>query len=108
MPDCRTMTEIREAIDRLDRALVRLLAERQGYVAQAGRIKGERAAVRDEARIAEVIAKVRQAARDHGLDESLAEAVWQVMVEEFIAFEFRVFDARTDMTPRADGAHRSR
>jgi isochorismate pyruvate lyase len=107
MPDCPTMTEIREAIDRLDRALVRLMAERQGHVAQAGRIKAERAAVRDEARIADVLAKVRQAARDHGLDEGLAEAVWRVMVEEFIAFEFRVFDARTDRTPpsQTESAH---
>lgn len=96
MPECRTMTEIRAEIDRLDRSLVRLLAERQSYVAQAGRIKAEREAVRDEARIADVIAKVRQAARAHGLDERLAEAVWRVMVEEFIALEFRVFDARTD------------
>ncbi|WP_293206888.1 chorismate mutase, partial [Parvibaculum sp.] len=45
------MPEVRREIDRIDRQLVKLLAERQGYIEQAGAIKGERTAVRDNARI---------------------------------------------------------
>ncbi|MEZ5916924.1 MAG: hypothetical protein R3C40_05060 [Parvularculaceae bacterium] len=35
--DCRRMEEVRHEIDRLDRMLVRLLAERQGYIEAAAR-----------------------------------------------------------------------
>ena len=58
MVKCNTMQEVREEIDRIDRDLVKLLAERQGYIEQAGVIKGERSAVRDEARIEDVVQKV--------------------------------------------------
>ncbi|MBO6634374.1 MAG: chorismate mutase, partial [Parvibaculum sp.] len=51
MVKCNTMPEVRREIDRIDRQLVKLLAERQGYIEQAGAIKGERTAVRDNARI---------------------------------------------------------
>ena len=51
MVKCNTMAEVRREIDRLDRELVKLLAERQTYIEQAGIIKGERSAVRDEARL---------------------------------------------------------
>ncbi|MHA7872936.1 MAG: chorismate mutase, partial [Hyphococcus sp.] len=36
------MAEVRAEIDRLDRVLVALLAERQRYIEAAGRIKGRR------------------------------------------------------------------
>ena len=53
------MEEVREEIDRLDRAIVPLLVERVGYIEQAAHIKQARDAVRDEARIDDVLAKVQ-------------------------------------------------
>jgi len=49
--DCTTMAEVRQGVDALDRALVALLAERQGYMDAAARIKTDRHVVRDVARI---------------------------------------------------------
>lgn len=94
MTDCRTMDEVRLEIDRIDRALVALLAERQGYVEQAGRIKPARAAVRDAARIEDVVAKVLAEARRTGLAPEIAEPVWRLLIERSIAHEYDVFDAR--------------
>jgi len=91
---CRSMTDIRREIDRVDRALVGLLAERQGYIERAAELKSERGAVRDEARIADVIAKVVAAAREAGLNPAIAEPVWRTLVERSIAYEFEVFDAQ--------------
>ena len=68
MVKCNTMPEVRNEIDRIDRELVKLLAERQGYIEQAGAIKGERSAVRDDARIEEVVQKVLR--RLTGLDSA--------------------------------------
>lgn len=90
---CTTMAEVRQGVDALDRALVTLLAERQRYMDAAARIKGERAAVRDEARIEDVVAKVKAEARARGLSEAIAEPVWRLLIERCIAYEFEVWDA---------------
>jgi len=92
--DCRSMTDIRREIDRVDRALVALMAERQGYIGRAAEIKAERGTVRDEARIADVVAKVIAEAGRAGLDPSIAEPVWRELIERSIAYEFKAFDKK--------------
>lgn len=92
--ECQTMADIRREIDRLDRALVGLIAERQGYIERAAIVKASRDTVRDEARIEDVIAKVLVAAKAAGLSANIAEPVWRLMVECSIAHEFDCFDAR--------------
>lgn len=89
---CTVMTEVRYEIDRIDRILVRLLAERQRYIEAAARIKRNRSAVRDEARIEDVVAKVLQSARREGLSPDIAESVWRLLIDRCIAHEFRMFD----------------
>jgi len=91
-PDCTTMAEVRQGVDALDRALVALLAERQGYMDAAARIKSDRGVVRDEARIEDVVTKVRTAAREAGLSEAIAEPVWRTLIDRCIAYEFGVWD----------------
>jgi isochorismate pyruvate lyase len=86
------MADVRQGVDALDRALVALMAERQRYMDAAARIKAERATVRDEARIEEVIAKVRAAARESGLSETIAEPVWRTLIDRSIAYEFEAWD----------------
>ncbi len=90
--DCTTMTEVRIGVDALDRLLVTVLAERQRYMDAAARIKTDRAAVRDTARIEDVVTKVKVAARAAGLSEAIAEPVWRTLVEACIAHEFGVWD----------------
>jgi isochorismate pyruvate lyase len=90
--DCSTMAEVRQGVDALDRALVSLLAERQGYMDAAARIKADRAAVRDTARIEDVVAKVKAASRAAGLSEAIAEPVWRTLVDRCIAYEFDRWD----------------
>ena len=90
---CETMAEVRQGVDALDRALVTLLAERQRYMDAAARIKGERHAVHDEARIEDVVAKVKAEAERQGLSTGIAEPVWRLLIERCIAYEFEVWDA---------------
>lgn len=91
---CQTMKEIRDEVDALDRELVTLLIERQRYMEQAALIKEKREDVRDEARIADVIAKVLAEAKRRGLSTSIAEPVWRTLIECCIAHEQKAFDAR--------------
>lgn len=90
--DCRDMAELRVEIDRLDGQIVALLAARSGYVGRAAELKKTRAAIVDEARIQQVIARARAAAMIHGADADVIEAIYRAMIDAFVAFEKRVFD----------------
>ncbi len=90
--DCKTMAEVREGVDALDRELVRLLVIRQGYMKAAARIKANRDAVYDEARIEDVVAKVLVSAKAQGLSADIAEPVWRKLIERCIAHEFEMWD----------------
>lgn len=89
---CATMAEVRAGVDALDRELVTLLSIRQRYMDAAARIKPARDAVHDEARIEDVMAKVKAAAREAGLSEAIAEPVWRLLIERCIAHELAAFD----------------
>lgn len=90
--DCRTMVELRQSVDDLDRQIVTLLAERFRYMAAAARIKPERHQVRDEERKAQVIRNARMTARAEGLDEELIASLYDTLIETSIAYEFDRFD----------------
>ncbi len=91
---CRTMADVRAEIDRLDRALVKLLAERQTFIERAAEIKTDRNVVHDQARIDDVVAKVLASAKREGLSADIAEPVWRTLVDRCIAHEFAMFDAK--------------
>lgn len=87
-PDaCTRMDEVREEIDRLDRILVRLVAERQRYIEAAARIKQHADDVRLEWRIEDVVSKVLNAAAREGLSARIAEPVWRELIDRCIAHE---------------------
>ena len=90
--DCGSMAEVRQGVDALDRALVTLLAERQRYMDAAARIKPDRDAVFDQARIDDVVAKVLVAAEAHRLSPDIAEPVWRLLIDRCIAHEFATYD----------------
>ena len=85
--DCRTMAEVRQGVDALDREIGVLVAERFRYMDAAARIKADRNAVRDEARKAEVLANVAREAEAAGLEPERLRAVWNELVEQSIAYE---------------------
>ncbi len=87
MSECANLDEVRDNIDRVDREIVALLAERQGYVTQAARMKSSVAEVVDQARIEDIIAKVRAIAAEHGADADVVERIYRRMIACYIDFE---------------------
>lgn len=86
--DCTDMSDVRAEIDRLDNALVDLIAERFGYVERAWEIKlTENAPANVPWRNQQVFDKVRARAEEKGLPPELAEALWRQMVGWFIQHE---------------------
>jgi isochorismate pyruvate lyase len=89
---CTSMDEVRAEIDALDRAIVALLADRLHYIDEAARLKASRDHVRDEARIADVLQKVRGEAERLGTDSEVVAKAYAALVEASIDHEFVVFD----------------
>jgi isochorismate pyruvate lyase len=86
------MAEVRAEIDPLDRAIVALLADRLHYIDEAARIKQSRDQVRDEARIADVLAKVEAEAKRLGADPEVVRKAYAALVEASIGHEFEAFE----------------
>lgn len=90
------MAELRTQIDLLDRKLVALLALRADYIDRAIALKpAETLPARIDARVAEVVSNVRQAAQAAGLDPDLAADLWRLLIEWSIAREERVLGPST-------------
>jgi isochorismate pyruvate lyase len=96
---CGSMTELRAAIDVLDGRLVEMLALRQAYIERAANLKSERGAVRDAARVEQVVRNVVGEAMKAGLSPAIAEAVWRALIEASIAHEYDAFDAKGSTKP---------
>lgn len=88
-----SMPDVRYEIDRIDRLLVEILAERQSFMDAAARIKGDRKVVHDRARIEDVVAKVKAECPKKGLSAAIAEPVWRTLIDRCIAYEFESYDA---------------
>jgi isochorismate pyruvate lyase len=87
-----TIEEVRGQIDELDRQIVELIARRQAWVVEAGRLKTDTAAVRAPDRVEKVIAKVRALSVDAGASPDVVEATYRAMIDAFIALELTVHE----------------
>jgi isochorismate pyruvate lyase len=86
--ECTTMAHIRAEIDRLDDDLVRLFAERAGYIDRAAQIKaGVDLPARIDSRVEEVVQNVRRHAETYGLPPDLVEKLWRRLIDWSIARE---------------------
>lgn len=88
---CVSLVEVRENIDRIDDEIVRLIAERGEYVAQAAAFKKSEKGVRDSSRVEAVIEKVKNKSLQYGADPKLIEAVYREMISRFVSAELSAF-----------------
>ena len=94
LPD---MDALRAAIDALDREMAALLGRRTRLIDRAAEIKAAAGLpARIGARVEEVAANARRNAAAEGVDPDLAEALWRVMMEHFIAQEARALGETDD------------
>jgi isochorismate pyruvate lyase len=92
---CETMADLRKQIDRIDRALLDLLAERARYIDRAVLLKPrENLPARTTDRVAQVIANVRKGAEERDLDPDQIERIWTDLIETAIAHEAKMLGER--------------
>ena len=92
MINCESLDEVRENIDRIDNEIIRLIAERGGYVKQAAAFKKDENGVRDSSRVEAVIAKARDKAAKYGAEPDVVETVYRNMIAAFIGMEMKEFN----------------
>lgn len=88
---CRNLDEVRANIDRIDDEIIRLIAERTGYVKQASAFKKNEEGVKAPNRVEAVINKVRTKSAEYGANPDLTEAVYREMISRFVNMEMEEF-----------------
>ena len=86
--DIQDMAALRVHIDALDARLIDLLAKRSRLIDRAAEIKArEGLPARIDSRVEQVAMLARERADAAGLNPDLAEDIWRLMMEYFIAQE---------------------
>lgn len=85
--ECNSIEDVRAHIDRIDRQIVSLLAERGAYVNQAARFKKSTDDVKAPQRVEQVISKVLALSQELGANASVTEQVYRTMISAFIHAE---------------------
>lgn len=88
---CSSLEEVRLNIDRIDTEIIKLIAERGIYVAQASKFKKNETDVKASARVEAVIARVRSKAEEYGAEADLVEAIYREMISRFVKMELQDF-----------------
>ena len=94
--ECASMDEVRTEIDRVDQALVDLLAERWTYVDRAWFFKKSPEEASVPWRNRDVVDKVRARAEAAGMPPAMAEALWRQIIGWGIQYEEERLAAKTD------------
>ncbi len=91
---CESLAQVREQIDRLDRDIVTLLAERGRYVLAAAPFKRSADEVRAPQRVEQVVARVRQLAHEHGAMPEVVERIYRELIEAYTDAEHQRWQQR--------------
>lgn len=81
---CRSLADVRQAIDAIDRAVIELLGLRLGYVLAARRYKPDAAAIPAPERVAAMLPKRRRWAQENGIDPDFAVPLFSQIIQWFI------------------------
>lgn len=84
---CENLNEVRENIDRIDKEIVKLIAERSTYVVQAANFKKNSDEVKAPQRVEKVINKVRSLACENDVNPDIVEKIYREVINCFINFE---------------------
>ncbi len=96
--ECETKQDVRAEIDRIDRKLIALFAQRHTYVTRMAEIKTDPSEAVQPKRIDAVIAKVRTRAGELHLDEDQAELIWRTLIDWNINYEKGIIAAHSSTT----------
>lgn len=80
---CKSLTEVREYIDKIDKEIVRLLADRGHLIDQVVDFQPKGTDHDSAQRVLDVIEHVRSCAKEEGLNPQIAEKVYRSVINAF-------------------------
>ena len=96
--ECRSLEEIREGMDALDREIIRILVQRVAYVKAAAKFKTSAAAVAAPDRVQKVLDTRRDWAIEAGLDGEVVRALYRGIVSYCVGEEKKHWEkSRTEL-----------
>lgn len=84
---CQSLNEVRNNIDEIDNQIIKLIAQRSHFVDEASNFKKTMCDVTDSKRVKDHICKIKEMAKQHDLDQNLAEQVFRGIINAFIKQE---------------------
>jgi isochorismate pyruvate lyase len=87
--NCENISEVRYAIDQIDRQIIDLLGERFAYVKAASQFKTSEVSVKAEDRFNSMLQQRRIWAVEEGLNPDIVEKVYRDLVHYFINEEIK-------------------
>ncbi|MFB7504155.1 MULTISPECIES: chorismate mutase [Streptomyces] len=90
----------RQVIDRLDRRIVALVAERTRVVRELTEFKQDEETVRSPGRVEQVIAKIRGIAEEEDMPPAIAEAVYRTLIAELTRMQLDRLTERREIAAR--------
>ncbi len=91
---CRDLTDIRAAVNALDRDLIKLLARRQQYALAALRFKRDRKSIGNPRHRKAMFAQRKAWAERGGLNPKMTQKIFQAIVDESKRLHLAGFRAR--------------
>ena len=87
---CRSIQEIRDGVDEIDLALLKLLVRRQAYAKRFVQIKKDAGMPQapDRKRIAQQVERARALGVEMGLSPIIVEPLFRTMIAQHVEFEF--------------------
>jgi len=93
--DFSSLEDLRVAIDRLDKAIIELVAKRSQYIEMAARFKADENSVRDPERVMSMLEERREWAVENGLDPDVIEKMYRDLLEYFVSEELKSWKSDT-------------
>lgn len=93
--ECEGLSDVREAVDALDREIVGLIGRRAAYVEAAARFKTSEVGVRAPERQRAMLGERRRWAAEEGLDPETISKLFRDLIDYFVAREMERFEGKS-------------
>ncbi|MCP3660167.1 MAG: isochorismate-pyruvate lyase [Bacteroidetes bacterium] len=91
---CENITEIRKAIDKIDKEIIALIGKRYLYVKNAAKFKKDKQDVKAKNRVTGMLKKRRALAKQNGLNPNFIEELFKNIVSYFINKEITEWEQK--------------
>jgi isochorismate pyruvate lyase len=95
--ECKNIREIREAIDNIDKEIIKLIGKRYVYIKEIVKFKSnDRESIVAKDRYNEVIENRRRLAVENGLSPDLIENIYKNLIDHFINIEIEIANKKSN------------